>query len=457
MDGKRSLILGLAVGAALAGCTRGGGDPLAQQRFTGHTSPTDSIAAPVDRAGPVLYNQVRVNFMEPTPQVEGLGMADDAPIDPAVQDVSATVQQEVRSPTEVAAEQPTTRPVAQPQTPATDPADTAEPAAYYTIGGVVAKVNGQPIFANRVLGILARPLQARAQELDRQPFEAEARELIARQIWELTRAELEFAAAQRYLTPEDRLLADAMTMNWRNRRITEAGGSLQQAIQVAYTAGEDFDIQLEEQYRTFMTQVYYQKRIIPRVQVTAEDLRAYYDRHLQDQFTEFDQARFRVIKIDPTKMESVGAAQDRIATMRRQVEAGTADFATLASQINHDSYLMSRGGDVGTIQRGAYVVPQLEEAVWKTPVGGVTEVVEARGAYYIAKVEEKQEGRVRAFEDEQVQDAIRNTLRAEQFRALRERYLQQLQETAIIRIDPAMIEIAVEMAVQNYPRWRKGG
>src|SRR5690606_18611886 len=160
----------------------------------------------------------------------------------------------------------------------------------------------------------------------------------------------------------------SLTMAWRNRRITEAGGSLQQAIQQAYTVGEDFDIQLEEQYRTFMTQVYYQKRIIPRIQVSGEDMRAYYDRHLNDQFTEFDEARFRVIKIDPAKMEPRGAADDRISTMRQQVASGSADFATLAGQINHDTYLAARGGDVGTIQRGAYVIPEVEEAVWKTPV-----------------------------------------------------------------------------------------
>ncbi len=83
-------------------------------------------------------------------------------------------------------------------------------------------------------------------------------------------------------------------------------------------------------------------------------------------------------------------------------------------------------------------------------------VIRARGALYIAKVEDKQEGRVRAFEEEQVQDAIRETLRAEQFRTLREHYLKQLQETAIIRVDPSMLEIAVEMAMQNYPYWRSG-
>src|SRR5690606_36535685 len=217
MDGKSRWILMLAVGAMAAGCAGGGGgEPLSQQRFSGARQPTDSIAAPVDRPGPLLYNQVRVDFMDDAPEVEGLAM-DDAPAGPTVGEESPTVQREVRPPTEVVADQATApAPATQPQAAGDQPVASG----YYTIGGVVAEVNGQPIFANRVIGILGRLLQARAQETSLDRFESEARELITRQVWELIRAELEFAAAQRGLSPEDRLLADAMTMGWRNRRIT---------------------------------------------------------------------------------------------------------------------------------------------------------------------------------------------------------------------------------------------
>jgi len=143
--------------------------------------------------------------------------------------------------------------------------------------------------------------------------------------------------------------------------------------------------------------------------------------------------------------------------MKRQVESGAADSATLASQINHDNYLAQRGGDVGMIQRGAYAIPEVEQAVWDTPEGKVTDVITARNAYYLALVEQKREGRVQQFEEEQVQDTITQTLRAEQFRELREQFLQRLQQQAIIRVDPKMLEIAVEMAIQNYPQWRQAG
>lgn len=451
MDGKSRWILALAVGA-LAGCGGGGSQPLSQQRFA--AQPADTISAPVERPGPILYNQVRVDLTSEVPRVEVLEMKDDGPADAAVGEVSSTVQQQVRSPREaVLADPATPAPSTQPQAGGDQPIASG----YYTIGGVVAEVNGQPIFANRVIGILGRLLQARAQETTLEQFEVEARELITRQVWELVRAELEFAAAQRSLSPADQLLADAMTMTWRDRRITEAGGSLQQAIQRAQLAGEDFDTLLQEQYRTFMTQVYYQKRVIPRIQITADDMRAYYDRHREDQFTQRAEARFRLIKIDPARMETREAALDRITTMKRQVESGAADFATLASQINHDNYLAQRGGDVGMIQRGAYAIPEVEQAVWDTPEGKVTDVITARNAYYLALVEQKREGRVQQFEEEQVQDTITQTLRAEQFRELREQFLQRLQQQAIIRVDPKMLEIAVEMAIQNYPQWRQAG
>src|SRR5690606_37495642 len=99
-------------------------------------------------------------------------------------------------------------------------------------------------------------------------------------------------------------------------------------------------------------QVFSQKKLRPRIQVSANDLRRYYDMHLKDEFTKPDQVQFRLIKIDPARRQGRDAAEDRIHTMRMQAASGEVAFEKLASQINDDAYLATRAGDVGTIRRG---------------------------------------------------------------------------------------------------------
>src|SRR5690606_33362133 len=120
------------------------------------------------------------------------------------------------------------------------------------------------------------------------------------------------------------------------------------------------------------------------------------------------------------QMQTRAAALDRITTLWRQLQRGEADFATVAGQVNHDAFLLRNNGQVpGPVQRGSYREAAVEEAVWNTPVGQVTEIVTGQdGAYYIALVESKREGRVMRFEEERVQEAIRETLNAQQLRSL---------------------------------------
>ena len=50
------------------------------------------------------------------------------------------------------------------------------------MGGVVAEVNGTPIYANRIIGAISTALAANAAELDPQRYRAAALDLIRKQI-----------------------------------------------------------------------------------------------------------------------------------------------------------------------------------------------------------------------------------------------------------------------------------
>ena len=78
--------------------------------------------------------------------------------------------------------------------------------------------------------------------------------------------------------------------------------------------------------------------------------------------------------------------------------------------------------------------------------------IETPGAFYIALIEEKKPGKVRPF-DESVQTQIDTQLRNEQFRKERMLERDKLVKDAVWRSSADMMNIAFEMAMQNYPRW----
>ena len=327
---------------------------------------------------------------------------------------------------------------------------------YMTIGGVVAEVNGQPIYANRILKLQETILATKARELEPKQFSKFAKEQIDKQLRELISNELEFAAAQRNLNAEDRGLAEMLTMRWRGEQVTQAGGSVELARKRATAEGIDFEELVNQRYRFHMTQVYYQKKVIPQIQVSAADMRRYYGANLSSKFTEHEQAEFRLIKIDP-KQRTGGRdeAFNVIKALRDRVTSGKEEFSAVASEVNDDPRLKKSGGDLGlgAIQRGAFALEDVENAVWKIQPGDVTDVIEAKGALYLAKVENRTAGKTLAFEDPAVQEKIRSTLRGEQFASRRDAVRGVLEKGAVIRVDDNMLATAVDMAMQRYPQW----
>lgn len=371
---------------------------------------------------------------------------------------------------EVAAPEPVRSPTAQRVTtiapavqqtitpPATAPAvqPGATSAQYLTLGAVVTEVSGTPIYADKVIQALAPLLSSQAKQKDIQAFRALAKTEIDKQVGAMIRTELEYAAAVQNLGEDEKRFAENYTTMWRQRKITEAGGSLELARRKAAAEGLDFDEMVKEYSRTVLVQVFYQKKVFPKVQVTAEDMRRYYDQHLKSEFTEVDQAQFRLIKITAKNMGGREQAIDKIKDLRDRAVRGE-DFEKLASGINHDPGLMRSGGRVGGgegwIQRGAFAITEVEEAVWKLQPGEVTEVVEVGDAFYIAKLENRKLGRVRAFEDEDVQQEIKDKLSKAQMAVRRDQVQKKLLQDSVIYPNPPVTDAAMEIAMQRYPQW----
>src|SRR5439155_3302377 len=94
---------------------------------------------------------------------------------------------------------------------------------YRTIGAVVVRVNNQPIYADKVLASIAPVLAAEAKQRDAESFHKFAANEIDQQVKELVKSELIFGQAQQSLDPQEKEIADRVTMSWRQQQITKAG------------------------------------------------------------------------------------------------------------------------------------------------------------------------------------------------------------------------------------------
>jgi peptidyl-prolyl cis-trans isomerase D len=118
--------------------------------------------------------------------------------------------------------------------------------------------------------------------------------------------------------------------------------------------------------------------------VTDEDIRQYYANHPEQYWRpEMRAVRSVTISNTPTAEDTT-----RILDLAREVvdraRAGE-NFAELAKEHSDDPGSASNGGDLGYFPRGR-MVPEFEEAAFKTPIGEVSEPVRTRFGMHIIKV-----------------------------------------------------------------------
>lgn len=354
---------------------------------------------------------------------------------------------------------PNVAPASQPASEAaTKPTGQIPGGQFQLIGSVVAEVNGAPIYANKVLSLINKPLMQKAREMKAEEFRVFAGGLIQNQVQELINDEVLYAAAQRALTEDDLKTVDAMTLQWRMQQITLAGGSVQIARSKAAADGDDFDELAKQQYRKNMIELFRYRKLTPRIQVTIDDLRRYYEKNKDTEFTVHEAARFRLLEVSIRKSKSPEAALAKITDMYKRAKTGVTDFTAMCGDENDDSSLAKVKGDLGMKDKGSLppVLEKVEAEIWKLKPGQITEVIKAGDAFYLAKLEEVREGRVRPFNEQpnsetaSVQEEIKSKLQKEQFRELSIEIDNKLRKDAIVRTDNEMMNLCLDLAMQKY-------
>jgi len=339
------------------------------------------------------------------------------------------------------------------------------------IGTVVAEVNGQPIYADKILAKVDAELSVKAPLLEPGEFRAAAMNAIFKQIEYDKNLELQFAAAQRNSTAEEQQQAEALTAMWRTKEINKAGGSLAVARRLSLDKdGIEFEERAKEKFQEYMIGIWFQGRVLPRVQVSGDDMRRYYDQNVERLFTDRAGVRFRAILVSAKQKSTREAAVRTAEEFIKRAQHGE-DFAKMAREENDDPIRRENEGwwlvdkvqkdDVELkephwVERGSLRLEQVEKAAFAMQVGEVSAVpIDVGDGFYVLKLEQKQDGRVRPFEDQSVQGEIRRQLNGEQVDVLRKKEITRLSKESVVRQDPEMFNKTVDMAMQKYFAWSR--
>ncbi len=433
-------IISLFAVLLLTGCGSPNPQPVSPEAFYSNRPEAEAPSASNDQRGITPQRDPRIQPPAPNP-------APEQPEQPIPKSLQEALKTPVPSDQDVVV--PATEPTTIPDVSPTTQSASVSP-EFLTLGTVIAQVNSAPIYANKVLRRNADLFRNLAREYDLNRFTTAARKLLVDGRDELIKDEVEYAAADRSLSSEDKQRARSLMLIWRGQQVNQAHGSIELVRRQWLAKGVTFEEAEDDQFRSFMVLLYYQKEIWNNVVVSADEERRYYRAHI-DQFTSLPEANIRVIRQNPDSAGGRDVALAHIQDYRKRALAGE-DFAQLAH-----NYSDKPGHDTDdgawTIHRNTIRLRQVEDAAFAVPPGQISDVIEDGDSFYLIKVESRIDGGVKPFEDEQVQNSIRDSLRRDKFSDLRNAHIYKLETESIVTKSDDQIEIALQMALQNYPHW----
>lgn len=166
--------------------------------------------------------------------------------------------------------------------------------------------------------------------------------------------------------------------------------------------------------------IFYSQEVLQNVQVSEEQVRAEYER-TKEQYTIPYRVKYRYILI------SKGTTEEEQAVKRNQAEAtleklrAGADFETVAKEVSEGDTALTPWRDPEDVKA------VMRPALYNTPAGEISDLLEGDTAFYIINVESRQEKGHIPFED--VRGTILRTLTDRERERLHDRLIERLTET----------------------------
>jgi peptidyl-prolyl cis-trans isomerase SurA len=201
----------------------------------------------------------------------------------------------------------------------------------------------------------------------------------------------------------------------------------------------EFEQNIRVQY---LTSRVIEREVYPKVIVTNEEIRKYYDAHQKD----FD--RPAGIRVREITILTENRGPEEIEQQRQKAEEALAavkkgdDFAQVAEKYS-ESETARDGGDLGFFAKGE-LNKVLETITDKLDKGQVSDVIPVQGAFMIIKLDDKHNGGILPFE--LAQKEIQDRLWQQAIPAKVREYLTKLRTDGFVRVAEGYVDVGAEKA-----------
>jgi peptidyl-prolyl cis-trans isomerase SurA len=219
----------------------------------------------------------------------------------------------------------------------------------------------------------------------------------------------------------------------RQQRKLDSIEALEKEIVASGYALEDFKQNIRLQY---LTEEVRRREVYPKVTITTEEVRKYYDSHIKD----FDRPAGYGIREITVLTQNRGP--ELIEAQRKKAEDALAelkkgeDFAKVVDKYS-ESDTAANGGDLGFQKKGE-LTPAIEALLEKLDKGQFTDVIPVQDGFMILKLDDKHPGGILPFE--LAQKEVTDTLWQQTVPSKTREYLTKLRTDGFIRIAEGYVD-----------------
>jgi parvulin-like peptidyl-prolyl isomerase len=326
-------------------------------------------------------------------------------------------------------------------------------------GGLVLKVNNEALTTNEIIKPAGKALERLAKTTSQEEFEMRARPHLERYVWNKISDLILYQQAKRSLPDGADTALDKAVNQEVDKFIVSFGGDYARAEKALKEGGLDWKRYRERQKRFIITQIFISEQLSDDKPITHRELLEHYDLIKSELYSTAGEIEFRLIDIQPGKVISSDTTYKEPAELRKEAEElaeqlvehlkGGGDFGQLAKEYSH-GHRASEGGLWKPVQWDSLAQPYdvLEKEAEKMKVGQIAGPIEAKGHFFIMKLEKKQQRGFRPFEEVQREVEIRliNKRRQEALEKLLDKYIRQ----AEIGDTDKFIELCLQEIYRKY-------
>ena len=300
-------------------------------------------------------------------------------------------------------------------------------AAAETVDRIVAVVNGDIIVLSELRQISRNYLDRMSDQFKVAGGDEQLREAERRILDQLIDEKLVNQEADRLAITFSEREVDMAVKDMQNRN------KLNDAQFAAALAEEGMTMpKYREQLKSQMKKVrVIDQEIKSRIQVSKEEVDAYYEKHADD-FNAEPEVRIQQIRLIIPPESSAGEVS-RIQAQAESILAkikGGEDFTSLVGLYSQDPTAQA-GGDMGTFKRGE-LLPAIDEYAFSMKPGEVSPVIRTEGGFHIVKVVGRREPTALSDEERraEVKDVIFSEKAEEDFKV----WIEKLRKKAYIEV-----------------------